>query len=143
MGGPGLRLEPNGWNASGYGWFYGDYATRRWIWHVSHAWQYVWEASTPESAWIWDAATKSWWWSARGVYPWLYDYADGKWYRYESGPAPQRRFYDWEEGALVDEAALSRVGRSRLAMWPFGVQDFLFPIHNMIDLKLLREQPSL
>ncbi len=105
---PDYDWSANGWNASWYGWFYGDYATRRWIWHVSHAWQYVWEASTPESAWIWDAATKSWWWSARGVYPWLYDYADGKWYRYESGSAPQRRFYDWEEGALVDEAALSR-----------------------------------
>jgi seryl-tRNA synthetase len=28
-------------------------------------------------------------------------------------------------------------------MCPFRVQDFLFPIHNMIDLKLLREQPEL
>ncbi len=105
---PDYDWSANGWNASWYGWFYSDYATRRWIWHATHAWQYVWEGSMPDSTWLWDEGTRSWWWTARGVYPWFYNFEKENWYRYESGTAAQRRFYDWKADAFVDEDALIR-----------------------------------
>ena len=93
---PQCEKSANGWYASWYGWFYNDNCTRRWIWHVAQGWQYVWEGSTPGSAWFWDDATASWWWSNRDTYPWLYHYPDGKWYLYRSGTAPARLFWDCE-----------------------------------------------
>lgn len=95
------------YDSSWYGWFYTDTASSgNWIWHASHGWQYVFSSSTTENAFMWDDASASWWYINSAWYPYLYNYSTGRWYFYESGTTPSRKFWDYTGNKLVGESSL-------------------------------------
>jgi T5SS/PEP-CTERM-associated repeat protein len=100
--------DVEGWyHSPWFGWFFNDETMAGWTFSFQHGFVYVHDVSTADAVYLWDSSARCWWYTSARDYPWMYDYRDGTWCRYDSGNYPHRRFYDSRRGASVDEAELS------------------------------------
>ena len=95
----------DGW--LGVDWFGFLYPVDEYMLHAEHGWQYPY-GTTPESVHLFDYATRSWAWTGRGVYPWLYWFGDLEdWVFYYRGGSPGRRwFYAHTSRVYLPEEAM-------------------------------------
>lgn len=86
----------DGWcQSQWYGWLYAGFWP--WIYHMNHGWQFA-HGPGELSVILYDVRL-GWLWTKAGYYPFIYRFADGKWYWFDqTTSAPIRRFRDFSDG---------------------------------------------
>ncbi len=98
--------DVGGWYPSWYGWLYWQESFGNWVYTPAHGWQYGFPGSTAEGLYIWDTSLARWWWTRRGFYPYVYDFALPGWLCVTGGTAPHRTFWDCQTRQAVSEGDL-------------------------------------
>ena len=97
---------PNWFKSGWYGSFYSPQAWGHWIWHQTHGWQFIYGLGGDDVA-VYDYAAQQWFYTDSEFYPALFSYSSKTWYYYLRGISPNRVFWDYATGTVVEEKSIN------------------------------------